>query len=231
MRQRLSHELLDDDAGTPAEIRQSLDELWWINQHLGGLSSWRTLLARCLEGAKLPPGPLRVLDIGSGTGQVAAANAAWLGERGFAVTAVTLDRRPSHLERRNARGAVAADAFQLPFADRSFDLVTCNLFLHHFHDQGADDAATRLLREMARVAARAVLINDLERAWPPYLAILALGRRFSRITRHDGPASVRQAYTCDELEALARAAGAAAVEVLRLPRYRLGLIWNIAAIG
>lgn len=222
MRQQLAHELLDDDQGAPAEIRRSLDELWWINQHLGGLSTWPRLLARWWEMDAAPRSVATLLDVGAGTGQLAAAHAAWFARRGARVEAFALDRRASHLGP-HAAGLVA-DAFQLPFADASLDLVTCNLFLHHFHDLPAAPAATQLLMELWRVARRAVLINDLERAWPPYLTIQLLGLGLSRITRHDGPRSVRQAYTRRELQALGRRTGIGNCEVRRLWPYRLGMI-------
>jgi ribosome-associated toxin RatA of RatAB toxin-antitoxin module len=43
---------------------------------------------------------------------------------------------------------IRADALELPFADKSFDLVTCSQTLHHFDD--AD--AVRVIRELDRVA-------------------------------------------------------------------------------
>src|SRR6185312_14154392 len=149
MRLTLAHELLDEDEGTPAEVARSLDELWWINQHLGGMSSWRRLWERYLayRVESLPPEALTLLDVGAGTGQLAAAHAEWLGAHGVRARVLALDRRLSHL--RAGVTAVAADAYRLPFADGGVDLVTCNLFLHHFHDQPGDTpgdgAASRLL--------------------------------------------------------------------------------------
>jgi ubiquinone/menaquinone biosynthesis C-methylase UbiE len=118
---------------------------------------------------------------------------------------------------------VAADAARLPFADASFDFVTACLMLHHFRD--AD--AIRLLRVFGRVARRAVLINDLERHWFPVLFIRAAAPVFARspITRHDAPASVRQAFQFGELRDLAREAGFRDIEVRRhLPWFRLSMI-------
>lgn len=204
MRQQLAQELLDDDAGTPQEVNRSLAELWWINRHLGGLSSWRQLL----HAAQIAPATW--LDVGSGRGELAALLAQMSGAQ-----VVMLDRRTSHLGASGCR--VAGDALQLPFTDASFDVVTCNLFLHHFHG----DMARQLLAEMRRVARRAVLINDLERAWIPYWFIRLLAARFSRITRYDGPRSVRQAYTAAELDQLAQPWPH---KVLRLSHYRVGLI-------
>ena len=203
MRQSPQPELLDEDAGTPAEIARSLEELWWINRRLGGDSSWRKLTPR------LPPAAT-MLDVGSGHGDMAASVAARLGAR-----LVMLDRMPSHMAASGTR--VSGNALRLPFADGSFDLVTCNLFLHHFHG----DTAQRLLDEMARVARRAVVINDLERGWVPWLVMKLLSPRFSRLVRYDGPVSVRQAYTAPELE---RLAGARPHTLIRMFPYRLGLI-------
>ena len=225
MRLRPAHELLDEDEGSPAEIRRSLRELWWINRRLGGLSSWRSLLAAWQAAAPAAPPALTLLDVGAGSGELAAWIAAELGRGGGAVRAVALDRRASHLAAAAGPLRLAGDALRLPFADATVDLVACNLFLHHFHDAPGDAAATRLLREMARVARGAVLINDLDRAWIPYAFIRLLGVRFSRITRHDGPRSVAQAYTAPELRRLAAAALPAwRCEVRRIWPYRLGLI-------
>ncbi|HEV2246595.1 MAG TPA: methyltransferase domain-containing protein, partial [Terriglobia bacterium] len=116
---------------------------------------------------------------------------------------------------------IVADVFQLPFAAESFDVVICNLFLHHF----SEDEAVRLLRRLGGIASRAVLINDLERNLLSYIFIrLAWPFARSRVTRHDAAASVRQAYTKDELAALAARAGFTDFEVERLPAYRLGLV-------
>jgi SAM-dependent methyltransferase len=227
MRLRLAHELLDEDHGSPAEIRRSLGDLWWINQHLGGLSSWHRLLGLWQAGSVAAPSAISLLDLGAGTGEMAAAIAAELRGRGLAVRVFALDRRLAHLRgaATSAPEGVVADALQLPFAEASIDLVACNLFLHHFHDTPGDPLATRLLREMARVARRAVLINDLERAWVPYAAIRLLSWRFSRITRHDGPRSVAQAYTPAEMRVLCQAALPAwRCQVSRLWPYRLGLV-------
>jgi hypothetical protein len=49
----------------------------------------------------------------------------------------------------------------------------------------------------------------------------------SRITWHDAPASVRRAYTCDEMRALLADAGARKVEVSRHYLFRMGvLLWK-----
>jgi SAM-dependent methyltransferase len=82
------------------------------------------------------------LDVASGGGHTANR----LRAAGFRVT--TLDPAPG------MRADVLAPAEHIPFADASFDVVTCRIAPHHFDDV---EAATR---EMARVARRLVLIED-----------------------------------------------------------------------
>lgn len=221
-----SAELLDDDLGTPEEIKLSLDDLWRINRRLGGVSSTLRMLGRFLArtGIRSP----RILDVGAGDSRLAGLARQELLQRGISAEVFVLDRRLTHLAsgRPVAAGLlpVVADVFALPFPEQSFDVVMCNLFLHHF----SGEKARELLRGLAGVASRAVLANDLERHFLPYLFI-RLGYPFarSRLTRHDGPASVRQAYTRDELAELAAGAGFRNFEVERILPFRLGLtIWK-----
>jgi hypothetical protein len=75
---------------------------------------------------------------------------------------------------------------------------------------GAPDLdAVAVLAEMARVARRGVVINDLRRGILPYLVTTAVTLALTRssYTRHDGPASARRSYTLRELDELLHAAG------------------------
>ena len=89
---------------------------------------------------------------------------------------------------------------RLPFADGSFDIVLCNSTLHHLDDPvGALD-------ELARVAkpSAAVLIRDLLRpaAFAYAVHVRLFGRHYSGEMRRLYEASVRAAYTLDELQSM-----------------------------
>jgi SAM-dependent methyltransferase len=89
-----------------------------------------------------PAEGVTVLDVATGGGHVAKR----LRERG--ATVVTVDPAPG------MQADTTAPAEHLPFADGSFDAVTCRLAAHHFED------AVAAVREMARVAKGAVVICD-----------------------------------------------------------------------
>jgi ubiquinone/menaquinone biosynthesis C-methylase UbiE len=226
MRRETTEELLDNDRGTALEIAQSLDDLWRINRWLGGVRSCLLLLDSFFTrtGAR----SASILDVGAGDSRLSKRLHEELLRRGIRAEFVALDRRLTHLLNGHPASSkvrkVVADVFSLPFGEKSFDVVMCNLFLHHF----SGDAALALLRRLAKAARGAVIINDLERSFWPYLFIrVAYPFARSRITRFDGPASVRQAYTRAELQQLATSAGFTQFEVRRLGLYRLGLtVWK-----
>jgi len=138
--------------------------------------------------------------------------------------------RVSDPHEHQAFGSVlVADALNLPFHDSTFDLVSCSLFAHHL----SPEQVTKFARESLRVCRQAVLVNDLIR-YPLHLALVYAGMPLyrSRLTRHDAPASVRQAHTVAEMQSYIQQAGAASVEIQRHYLYRMGVIaWKTKAAG
>ncbi len=204
-------ELLDD---APEPDRgASLGDLTRINRFLGG----HFVLRRLLAGYLRPADAFSLLDVGAGSGDMAAAIArAYPNAR-----IVSLDLQTRHLVAAPPP-RVAADAFQLPFAPASFDFVFCSLFLHHF----SDDRVVALLASFHRLARRAVLVIDLDRQRAAFRFIPATRWLFgwNRITLHDAPVSVRASFRRHELAALARSAGLAHAVVRRHhPWFRLSL--------
>jgi SAM-dependent methyltransferase len=223
MRRKTSVELLDSGLLALDEIRSNFDDLWRVNRYFGGVSGCLRLLACAFE--RTGRRPLRVLEVGAGDGRVAGHVRQELCRQGIQADFFVLDRRLKHLQvgHRRTEGLhrVAANAFSLPFRERSFDLVICNLLLHHF----SGNEAVAFLGALASVAREAVLINDIERHWLPYLLFRgAFWLCRSRVSRLDGLASIRQAYTGSELEDLACAAGFDDFEVHRIVPFRLGLV-------
>jgi ubiquinone/menaquinone biosynthesis C-methylase UbiE len=204
-------ELLDLDGAPLAEVARALADLRRYNRWLGG----RAVLLRLLSSEGLDR--FSLLDVGSASGDLAEAVLSRFPRARVALC----DRKPAHLPGRGERTAAVAHA--LPFPRGSFDYVAASLLLHQFRDHQVVEA----LREFGRVARRAVLVNDLERHWLPLCFVRMSAPVFARspITRHDAPASVRQAFHLEDLARLAREAGLRRVVVRRhRPWFRLSLV-------
>jgi len=210
-------ELLDTDAGTPAEVASTLADLRMFNRWFGGVAVTTRLVDRVVEKTKSES--LSLLDVAAGAGYVPHLVREQLARRGFRLEVTLLDRAASHVG--NGGGSVVGDALALPFRDSSFDLVCSELFVHHL----SPDQIVEFVREGLRVCRRALLINDLIRD-PLHLALAYAGFPLyrSRLTRNDAPASVRQAYTLDEMQAMLRRAGVARMETSTHYLYRMGVI-------
>ena len=204
-----TEELLDEHDAPRAEMERSLRDLRRINRWLGGVSIYRRLLERAA--------PLRsVVDVGAGTAdQVGSVDVPMR---------IALDFKLDHLTylRDAPVHRVVGDARHLPFRDDSIDAVTSAHFFHHFSPE--DNVV--ILREALRVARKAVVINDTRRHYAPLLFIRLVSalRLVGRITRYDGPASVRRGYTIDEARAIAQRTGAGRAEVRRAFPFRFGLL-------
>lgn len=217
MKRQPSHELLDSDAGSPREIAASLTDLRMFNRWFGGLTCTTSLVERVARdtGAN----SLSWLDVAAGAGYVARTVSENLSHRNLHLNVTLLDRAASHVG--NGGHSVVGDALALPFREGSFDLVSSELFVHHL----SPDQVIQFVREGLRVCRRAFLINDLIRD-PLHLALAYAGFPLyrSRITRNDAPASVRQAYTVEEMCGMIGQAGAARMEMDTCFLYRMGVI-------
>src|ERR1041385_938713 len=192
MKRVVVEELLDSDAGTPAEVAGSIKDLRMFNSLFGGVHTMASLLRRVAQQRGLKE--ISWVDVAGGEGYVATRTQQSLARSGISSQPVILDRAPTHLS--NNHPAVCGDALALPFRDNSFDAVGCSLFLHHLESA----EIVRFAQEGLRVARHAFLVHDLQRH-PIHLALSYLGTPIyrSRITRHDALASVRRAYTVDEV--------------------------------
>ncbi|MBV9483165.1 MAG: methyltransferase domain-containing protein [Acidobacteria bacterium] len=210
-------ELLDTDAGTVDEIRASLADLWLINRAFGGVSTAERLIRRIAQERSMSR--LSLLEVASGSGEVQKMVQKKLQASSIELAISLLDRSWSHLN--SSARAVVGDALRLPFASESFDLVSSTLFVHHL----MPEAVRGFVTEALRVCRTAVVINDVIRS-PLHLALVYAGLPLfrSRITWHDAPASVRQAYTVEEIRELLAGTAAARIEVDQLYLFRMALI-------
>jgi ubiquinone/menaquinone biosynthesis C-methylase UbiE len=223
MQRHVIPELLDSDSGTPAEIATALSDLRRINHWFGGVATTGFMIE--YVAGKTGTKSFSLLEVAGGSGDVPRGVGQRLQRRGIRIESGLLDRAISHLKRRtNGMRAVAGDALALPFADGSFDLVSCCLFAHHL----VPEELAQFVNESLRVCRVAVLINDLVRH-PLHLALVYAGWPLyrSRLTQHDAPASVRAAYTTEEMRQILKATSAREVVMRRHYLFRLGaVVWK-----
>jgi ubiquinone/menaquinone biosynthesis C-methylase UbiE len=209
---RIEPEFLDE--ADPREAEENLKDIIRLNESFGGHAIVRDLLKRAVERDD----QFSMLDVGAASGDTARL----VSSEYPRARIVSFDLNAFNF-RLAPRPKVRGDAFELPFAAKSFDLVFCSLFLHHFEDEKVVD----LLRDFARLARKAVLISDLERHTLAYWFLPATKwiYRWHWMTVHDGKISIRAAFTGDELRSLAERAGMIDVGVsVHRPAFRLSLI-------
>ena len=214
-----------DLPGVPAIlVRRSLADVARANTLLGGTRAVLAELGPLLAASS--GRAMTLLDVGTGAADIAAAAHAQAAKQGVPLTVVGVDTSlPLAVEAaRRLDGAVAASALELPFADRSVDVVICSQLLHHFSDR----EIASVLRELHRVARVRVIISDLRRSWVAAAGIwlVSFPLRFHPISRHDGVLSVLRGFTPGELNAhVVRATGTSPSVSQRLG-WRLTASWT-----
>lgn len=208
-----SEELLDEGVIAPEDRKRSLRDLRRINKYLGGITVYRSIVRQYR--------PRSVVDLGAGTADL-------LESLPDVPLRVALDFKLDHLLylRDGSRvHRVVGDAQQLPFRDGAVDLITSSHFFHHF----SPDENAQVLRESLRVARKGVGMTDTQRHYVPLLFMNVMGalRLIGRVTRLDGPASVRQGYTAAEVRELAARVPASKYKVVRRWPFRFVLtLWR-----
>lgn len=228
-------EMMDDFSIVDERLTRALDNLRAVNRFLGGYRATRTVLEPLLAARR--GGVLRVLDLATGVGDYLECFVRWGARQGVTVEAVGLDVNPATVAyaRSSLDGAlppalrprahlIEGNALALPFEDGAFDVCHTALFTHHLDNT----QVVALLREMDRVARHGLVVNDLHRHPLAYYGIVAIGAAMpvSPMFRHDGPVSVRRAFTREELDVLARRAGLAAYRL----RWHWAFRWTLSTI-
>jgi SAM-dependent methyltransferase len=228
-------ELMDAGHYDAKEISESLADLRLYNA-LGPGRLVRREVARLLAGAGSPR-RVSVLDIATGSADIPARLVRWGARHGVQMQAAGMDVNQDvlgeairYLARDGARvNLVQGNALSLPHADRSVDLVICSTFLHHLETEEARQA----LAEMKRVARLGIVVTDLVRSRVTWAIVWLLTRLTSRnrLTRNDGPLSVRRSFTPGEMAEVARAAGLAGAVVRRADPVHTVLSWSVSSPG
>jgi hypothetical protein len=199
---RLEPEWLDELPAEDPRAMRSRRDLKLINALMFQTRIMTRLLFKHSGGKR----PRRIIELGGGDGTFMLALAKKLASRWVGVT-VTLVDQQDIVEERTRRGFsglgwrlenIKADVFDFLKHAEPADIVTANLFLHHFSGEPLAEllaGAARLTRQFAAAEPR--------RSAPSLIAsrlLIAIGA--NDVTRHDAPASVCAGFHGKELSAV-----------------------------
>ena len=210
-----------DEACTYEDFRACLVDLGQVNRLT--LSYRPTLAFLDAVAAGIPGQALRIVDVGSGGGDMLRCVERWAEGRGVQVKLTGIDLNPyaarAARERMPASSAIqwiTGDAFT--YAD-PVDVVLSSLFTHHLEEP----AIVRFLAWSEAVARYGWFVNDLCREAVPYKLFgwWAKAMRWHRFVQHDGPVSFRRSFREDDWERMLSEAGIAVTGV-RLARWTPG---------
>jgi len=173
------------ESSAPAAVERNLRDIARINSWFGGHRTLLKLLKEFVE----PADHFSILDVGAASGDM-----------GKSILKQYPNAKVISLESPAGSPEAGGRRVRTSIRDSAFDVVMCSFFLHHFSDSQAID----LLKEMSRLARRALVVLDLERHFVAYcfLPLTRLLFDWSDLTVHDGCISVEAAFTRQELGTL-----------------------------
>jgi SAM-dependent methyltransferase len=211
------------------ELRACLRDIAKVNRLTFAHRPTLNFLARATErriadeaaGAysAIDSGPIRIVDVGCGYGDMLRQIERWAKARKLevALTGVDLSADAIQAALRATPASsriqwIAGDWISYPTEDA--DIIVSSLLTHHL----PEEEIVRFLRWMEATAQRGWFINDLHRQAVPYwvftgVAALAGWHPF---VRHDGPVSIRRSFVKEDWERMCGEAGLAeeAVQVV-----------------
>jgi len=222
-------EWMDVVENATPELEADLVNLQSLNRRFGA----HRLVLDYLEPVLARRKPLQIVDLGTGAADIPRAVVARARELGCPVLVTAVDRQQPTLSIAEKLSAgfpeirfVEADF--LNFAEGTlYDVVLCNLVLHHLDETDA----IRLLRRCRELSKGAALVTDLRRSRLAQAGIFAVTELFYRepMTRHDARLSAERAFSFPELRKLAVAAGWWGFRHRRAPFFRQALWMDMAA--
>lgn len=195
-------ELMDDPLCDPRRLKATLRRFGTINRLFSGWgATYRDRLAPALAALGRPA---RVLDLGSGGGDLVARLAALARQDGLDVTWVGADPDPRAREVAGDRTAPGiefrtTDAATLRREGDVFDAVVSNHVLHHL----APDELAAFAADSLALSSGPVIHSDIRRSQTAYVLYAIAITPFAPGTflRTDGLRSIRRSYLPDELGA------------------------------
>jgi 2-polyprenyl-3-methyl-5-hydroxy-6-metoxy-1,4-benzoquinol methylase len=193
-----------DDLDISGEaLINSLDQLANINKWLGGnkttIDSLKTILKTNPKDKVIS-----IVDLGCGNGDMLRKVAHFGRKNGYKFDLLGIDANQATIDYAIQLSAnfpeityKKEDVLSKEFANHTYDIAMCTLFLHHFEDPIALDFIETLLKN-AKIG---VVINDLHRHWLAYYLFKLLTSVVgNEMTREDGLTSILKAFKRQDLD-------------------------------
>lgn len=194
-------EIMDDPDCDPVRLRRTLRRFRVVNALVTG---WPTVYRRHVRSVlNTRTGPVRILDIGCGSGDVLRRLVMRARADGFDASGLGIDPDPRSLSA--ARRAAPVDGVGFRLADSAtlvgegdaYDVVVSNHVLHHLSDAALSD----VVADSATLSTGVALHSDIARSRLAYAAYTVGVTPIAPGTflRTDGLRSIRRSWTQAEL--------------------------------
>lgn len=200
----LQAEYFDELDRPAAEIAESFAMLARVNRFFAVARTFQNGLPKMLGEERCRS--LSLLDLGAGDGSLGKELSRWAATHGWEWRFTNLELNP-HAAKLNPNAEwVIGSVLQLPFSDRSFDVVIASQMTHHLT---SNDDVCQHFKEAWRVTRDVLFINDLHRNAALY-SLLWVWLRVFQVPGHfrsDTLLSVKRGWRVREWQSLAQRAG------------------------
>jgi SAM-dependent methyltransferase len=174
--------------------------------------------------------PLRIVDVGSGYGDMLRRIAQWAAHKEIDVELIGVDLNPYAAQAAREvtaaeRGIrwITANAFDYK-PEGGIDVVISSLFTHHL----TDDEIVQFLQWMDRTAQIGWFVSDLHRHPLPY-AVFRIWSKLAgwhRFVQNDGPISITRAFVKKDWKRLIKQAGLRGTKI----RWHMPFRWGVGRV-
>jgi 2-polyprenyl-3-methyl-5-hydroxy-6-metoxy-1,4-benzoquinol methylase len=222
---------MDDLEYSGEMMDRTLEELEVINRWLGGNNVTINGINKLLETTNYK-GPIKVVDLGCGRGDMLILIDRWSKENGYNLNLIGIDANQYVINAARKRldsfpyiELQAINILSQDFQKRKFDIVIGTLFYHHFTDEQLIAFFTQLKKQISV----GFVINDIHRHSLAYYSIKFLTLLFSRsaMVKYDAPLSVLRAFSRKELTNILQRAG---IENFTI-RWKWAFRWQVVAFA
>lgn len=207
LKRSTNSEIMDDLQCSGKVVHQTLRELDFINQWLGGNTITLSGLKKLMSNKSVKA--ISIADIGCGSGDMLRLVNSQFG-KDVKLDLTGIDANPNIIAFAQQQQTIpiifiTENVLDASFQNKKFDLVLATLFLHHF----SNAELVSILKSLVRQVRMGIVINDLHRHPLAYYSIKWLTYFFSKsaMVKFDAPLSVLRGFSRKEWETILKEAG------------------------